>query len=155
MSAQKPPAAGVVFERDGPRFSCARCGDALDGLGGECGAVRCPECGLEQRLNSDNFTEFSRLEILAVTIVTSFVGSVVALSVFEPGSRATGRFVLLYPVCAVVPSLVVALLFARKINRPAGLTVGGRVRRAIWWWLLGSLIAFVVEAALLGPATGG
>jgi hypothetical protein len=152
MSGTKPPAASVEFGPDGPRFLCAKCSYSLEGLGIEGDAVRCSECGLDQRLDRKEFVVFSRLDIIATTAVVWFLGGFVALMVFERGAQRFVHLAFLLSICAAAPSLLITLLLAKRINRPAGLTMPGRIACAIWWWFLGSLISLVVAAALLGPA---
>lgn len=109
---------------------------------------------MDQRLDREDVTTFSRLEIIAVTVVVWLMGGFVALWAFARGPRETDHLVLLLAVCVIAPSLLIALLCARRINRPVGLTPRGRVACAIWWWFLGSLVSFGAAVPLLWPAFG-
>lgn len=151
MSEQRPFAAHVELGPDGPRFSCARCAYTLKGLGAEGGEVRCPECGFEQRLAPEAFSVYSRFDIIASTVLVWIVGGVVAFGAMI-ASGLEGALIA-FIACVIAPSLIFALLLAPKINRPIGLTRGGKIACAIWWWFLGTLISFILALLLLVPAT--
>lgn len=129
-------------------MSCGRCSYSLDGLANSTGCTKCPECGLEQCLNRARFTEFSRLDILTITIVAWLAGGCIVMTCAQlwPGSiwfTAAG---------VVLPSFSIAVTCARFINVPAGLSGGQKLARAVWWWFLGSVIATAIAAIFLWPA---
>lgn len=115
--------------------------------------MRCPECGFEQRLNPDAFSVYSRFDIIASTVLVWIIGGTAAGGAIYWMVRSPEGALIAFIACVIVPSLIFALLLAPKINRPIGLTRGGKIACAIWWWFLGSLISFILALLLLVAAT--